>query len=96
MDKFEFKGKSVVVLKLSKTSFTVRYQDGETHDVEEGILFEVDPEDGHVIFHNGTDRATVLFTSVIALYEAIDRFGLEAHFERWLERQFLTSKGRTS
>ena len=83
MDHFEFKGKSSDVLKLSKTSFTVRYQDGETHDVEEGILFEVDPSDGHIIFHNGTDRATVLFTAVVALFEAITRFGLGDRFEKW-------------
>lgn len=70
-------------MKLSITSFTVRYQDGETHDVEDGILFEVDPDDGHIIFHNGTDRATVLFTAVVALFEVITRFGLGDHFERW-------------
>lgn len=87
-DSFEFKGKASDVLKLSKTSFTVNYADGEKKEVEEGILFAVDPEDGHFIFHNGTDRAEVVFTAVIALYEVIDRFGLDDAFDRWFEKNY--------
>ena len=85
---YEFKGKASDVLKLSKVGFTVRYEDGETKDVEEGVLFEVDPEDGHIIFHNGTNRPSVLFTTIIALYEAINRFGMDDYFDRWLEKNY--------
>lgn len=85
---YEFKARSSDVLKLSKTSFTVKYADGETKDIEEGILFEVDSGDGHIIFHNGTDRAEVLFTAVVALYEALTRFGLGDAFDRWFKKNF--------
>lgn len=84
----ELRGRASDILKLSETSFTVKYADGETHDVEEGILFEVDPGDRHIIFHNGTDRATVVFTAVIALYETIERFGLSDAFDRWFKENY--------
>lgn len=49
--------------------FDVIYADGTRKRVSEGILIEADEE--NVIFHNGTDRATVLYTALELLAEII-------------------------
>lgn len=57
-------------IKTSKNvEFDVIYADGTRHHVSEGILFEA--KDNKMIFHNGTDRAAVLFAAAEAAAEAI-------------------------
>lgn len=78
--------KASEILKLSKTEFTVDYADGTSHKVNEGVLLEATPE-GRMIFHNGTDRVSVLFASTFALFEAIARFGLTEAYDEYFRRE---------
>ena len=64
----------------------VDYADGTSHKVNEGVLLEATPE-GRMIFHNGTDRASVLFASTFALFEAIARFGLTEAYDEYFRRE---------
>lgn len=54
--------------------FDVIYADGTRHHVSEGVLFEV--KDECVIFHNGTDRASVMFGVAEAAAEVVGALGL--------------------
>lgn len=65
------------------TEFDVIYDDGTRHHVAEGVLFEVENE--RVTFHNGTNRAVVLFASMEALFEVIDLLGLTEVLEKYLD-----------
>lgn len=60
--------------------FDVIYDDGTRHRVEEGVLVEVRGEE--LTFHNGTNRLSVLFSAVQALFEVIDILGV---WERFIE-----------
>lgn len=71
-----------VIKKSSNTEFDVIYADGTRHHVAEGVLFEVENE--RVTFHNGTNRANVLFASVEALFEVIELLGLTEVLEAYI------------
>ena len=62
--------------------FDVLYDDGTKHHVCEGILFEVTGEE--VIFHNGTNRLSVLFAASEASMETIGLLGLAKVFAHHL------------
>ena len=49
-------------------SFKVCFSDGEVKDVADGILFEDDPTDHHLIMHLGTNND---INFIIAIYEAL-------------------------
>ena len=72
-------------IKISpNTEFDVLYEDGTRHHVTEGVLFEVE-DGGRIVFHNGTNRANVLFASVEALFEVIGLLGLTEMLEAYLD-----------
>lgn len=64
------------------TEFDVLYDDGTSRRVHEGILLEVENE--KMIFHNGTNRASVLFAAVEALFEVISMLGFVPQLEEYL------------
>ncbi len=82
----KIKVKASEILKLAKVDFTVNYDDGTTHEVNEGVLIEANP-DNSVTFHNGTSRPEVLFAATFALYEAIFRFGLADAYEKYVQAE---------
>lgn len=72
------------VIKTSpNVEFDVIYADGTHHHVAEGVLFEVENE--RITFHNGTNRAVVLFASMEALFEVINLLGLTEVCEKYLD-----------
>lgn len=62
--------------------FDVIYADGTRRRVKEGILYEV--EDDSMIFHNGTNRCSVLFATAEAALVLIDNIGLTKLFGRYI------------
>lgn len=65
-------------------AFDVIYADGERHHVAEGVLFEADGQ--KMRMHLGTSRPEVLFATVEAMCEAIDKMGLTEHFARYAQQ----------
>lgn len=76
--------KMEVIKPANNAEFDVIYDDGTRKRVHEGVLIEV--EDNAVTFHNGTNRVSVLFASVEALFEVIEVLGLSDAFEKYLSR----------
>lgn len=66
--------------------FDVIYADGTRRRVREGVLFEVENE--KMIFHNGTNRASVLFAAAETLVEVVKAAGLEDAFVRYIDEVF--------
>ncbi|MBR2311116.1 MAG: hypothetical protein IKA47_11405 [Oscillospiraceae bacterium] len=70
-------------IKISaNTEFEVIYDDGTRRRVQEGVLFEVDDE--KMIFHNGTNRASVLFAAAESALGLIDEIGLTKLFKAYI------------
>lgn len=65
--------------------FDVIYADGTRHHVAEGVLFEVENE--RIVFHNGTNRANVLFATLEAIIEVIELLGLANECAAYLNRK---------
>lgn len=76
----------------TNVEFDVIYADGTRKRVHEGVLLEV--EDQRMVFHNGTNRKSVLFASVEALFEIITALGLENELDTYLEQAVLRDLGK--
>lgn len=77
----------------SNVEFDVIYADGTRHHVTEGVLFGVENE--RMVFHNGTNRANVLFASMEALFEVVDLLGLVEALEAYLDGKPATKDDNT-
>jgi hypothetical protein len=62
--------------------FDVIYDDGTRTRVTEGILLGVENE--KIVFHNGTNRANVLFAALESLIEVIGYLGLGKKCEEYM------------
>lgn len=73
------------VIKTSpNVEFDVNYADGTKLHVKEGVLLGV--RDGEIIFHNGTNRASVLIAALDCLTDALISMGLGEIAADYLER----------
>lgn len=71
----EKEDRSMEAIKTSENmEFDVIYADGTRRHVSEGVLFEI--KDDSLIFHNGTNRATALFSVAEAAAEVVGAMGL--------------------
>ena len=68
----------------SNVEFDVNYADGSQLHVEEGVLLGVQGES--IIFHNGTNRASVLLAALDCLTTALISMGLGDLAAAYLEK----------
>lgn len=74
----------------SGIEFDVIYDDGTRHRVKEGCLVEVC--DDEVIWHNGTDRLSVVFAAASCMLDVIGITGTSRVFATWLHDEPQTSR----
>lgn len=67
----------------SGVEFDVIYDDGSRHRVKEGTLVEVC--DDEVVWHNGTDRLSVVFASASCMLDVIKITGTAKIFAAYLQ-----------
>lgn len=73
-----------VIKTSSNVEFDVNYADGSKLHVEEGVLLGVRGEE--IIFHNGTNRASVLIAALDCLTNALISMGLGEVAADYLEK----------
>ena len=66
-------------------TFDVKYDDGTKQEVETGILMEVLPDGKHIACHLGTEKASHIFSFILALEEMINKCGLDEVYKKYRE-----------
>lgn len=74
-----------VIKTSSNVEFDVNYADGSKLHVEEGVLLGVRGEE--IIFHNGTNRASVLLAALDCMTDALICMGLGDIAADYLEKR---------